>query len=63
MGATRCKPSITSIREADFLPYSYGYRPNKSTHQALHRLALNLQFKGYGFIIEAASKGFLMIEA
>jgi len=28
---------------------SYGYRPNKSAHQAVHSLGLNLQFKGYAF--------------
>ncbi len=37
---------------------SYGYRPNKSAHQAIHSLTLNLQFKGYGYIVEADIKGF-----
>jgi RNA-directed DNA polymerase len=37
---------------------SYGYRPNKSAHQAVHSLTLNLQFKGYGYIVEADIKGF-----
>jgi hypothetical protein len=27
-------------------------------HQAVHSLALNLQFKGYGYIVEADIKGF-----
>jgi len=49
---------LQSIWEQDFLPNSYGYRPNKSAHQAVHSLALNLQFKGYGYIIEADIKGF-----
>ncbi|WP_232804161.1 reverse transcriptase domain-containing protein [Motilimonas sp. E26] len=49
---------LQSIWEADFLPNSYGYRPNKSAHQAVHSLALNLQFKGYGYIVEADIKGF-----
>ena len=49
---------LQSIWEQDFLPYSYGYRPNKSAHQAIYGLQLNLQFKGYGYIVEADIKGF-----
>jgi RNA-directed DNA polymerase len=41
-----------------FMRNSYGYRPNKSAHQAVHSLTLNLQFKGYGYIVEADIKGF-----
>ena len=44
--------------EQDFLRNSYGYRPNKSAHQAVQSLHLNLQFKGYGYIVEADIKGF-----
>ena len=49
---------LQSIWEQDFLSNSYGYRPNKSAHQAVHSLATNLQFQGYGYIIEADIKGF-----
>ena len=49
---------LQSIWEQDFLRNSYGYRPNKSAHQAIHSLTLNLQFKGYGYIVEADIKGF-----
>lgn len=49
---------LQSIWEADFLPNSYGYRPNKSAHGAVHSLCLNLQYKGYGYIVEADIKGF-----
>ena len=49
---------LLSIWEQDFLPNSYGYRPNKSAHQAVHSLGLNLQFQGYGYIVEADIKGF-----
>ena len=49
---------LQSIWEQDFMRNSYGYRPNKSAHQAIHSLTLNLQFKGYGYIIEADIKGF-----
>jgi len=49
---------LQSIWEQDFLPNSYGYRPQKSAHQAVHSLQLNLQFKGYDYIVEADIKGF-----
>lgn len=49
---------LQSIWEQDFMRNSYGYRPNKSAHQAVHSLGLNLQFKGYGYIVEADIKGF-----
>jgi len=49
---------LQSIWEQDFLRNSYGYRPKKSAHQAVHSLNLNLQFKGYGYIVEADIKGF-----
>lgn len=41
-----------------FLPNSYGYRSSKSVLQAVGRLMLCLQFKGYGYIVEADIKGF-----
>ena len=49
---------LQSIWEQDFMRNSYGYRPNKSAHQAVHSLTLNLQFQGYGYIVEADIKGF-----
>ncbi|NMR28065.1 group II intron reverse transcriptase/maturase, partial [Pseudoalteromonas sp. NEC-BIFX-2020_015] len=49
---------LQSIWEQGFMRNSYGYRPNKSAHQAVHRLTMNLQFKGYGYIVEADIKGF-----
>ncbi|MCF6202571.1 MAG: hypothetical protein L3J59_02730 [Methylococcaceae bacterium] len=49
---------LQSIWEQDFLRNSYGYRPNKSAHQAVLSLGLNLQYKGYGYIVEADIKGF-----
>lgn len=49
---------LQSIWEQDFVRNSYGYRPNKSAHQAIQSLQLNLQYKGYGYIVEADIKGF-----
>lgn len=49
---------LQSIWEQDFLPNSYGYRPQKSAHQAIKSLQLNLQYNRYGYIVEADIKGF-----
>jgi len=49
---------LQSIWEQDFVRNSYGYRPNKSKHQAIQSLQLNLQYRGYGYIVEADIKGF-----
>jgi len=49
---------LLSIWEQDFVRNSYGYRPNKSAHQAIQSLQLNLQYRGYGYIVEADIKGF-----
>jgi RNA-directed DNA polymerase len=49
---------VQSIWEEDFKPFSYGYRPSKSAHQAVNSLSMNLRFKPYGYIIEADIKGF-----
>lgn len=51
---------VSGIRvwEQDFMRFSYGYRPNKSAHQAVHSLQMNLQYGSYGYIVEADIKGF-----
>lgn len=49
---------LQTIWAQDFMRNSYGYRPNKIAHQAMHSLTLNLQFKGYGHIVEVIIKGF-----
>lgn len=49
---------VQTIWEEDFKPFSYGYRPAKSAHQAVNSLSTNLRFKPYGYIIEADIKGF-----
>jgi len=49
---------LSGIWESTFLPNSYGYRRNKSAHGAVHSLCLNLQYKGYGYIVEADIKSF-----
>jgi len=49
---------LQSIWEQDFVENSYGYRPHKSAHQAVHSLQLNLQYGIYGYVVEADIKGF-----
>lgn len=49
---------LSSIWEQDFLPNSYGYRPRKSAHNAVLSLCANLQYSGYGYVVEADIKGF-----
>lgn len=49
---------LQSIWEQSFLKCSYGYRPKKSAHQAVHSLQMNLQYGSYGYIVEADIKGF-----
>jgi RNA-directed DNA polymerase len=49
---------VQTIWEEAFKPFSYGYRPARSAHQAVNSLSMNLRFKPYGYIIEADIKGF-----
>lgn len=49
---------LQSIWEEEFEPFSYGYRPSKSAHQAINSLNMNLQFRSYGYIVEADIRGF-----
>ena len=49
---------LISIYEEDFLPASYGYRPNRSAKEAVKDLRHTLQFGGYGYVVEADITGF-----
>lgn len=49
---------LQSLWEPEFKRFSYGYRPNKSAHQAVHSLQMNLQYGSYGYVVEADIKGF-----
>lgn len=49
---------LQALWEPEFMVGSYGYRPNKSAHQAVHSLQMNLQYGSYGYIVEADIKGF-----
>lgn len=49
---------LRAIYEADFLPCSYGYRPNVGARDAVKALTHELQFGRYGYVVEADIKGF-----
>lgn len=43
---------LQAIYEQDFLPCSYGFRPNRSAHDALHDLREGVMRMGGGWVIE-----------
>jgi RNA-directed DNA polymerase len=49
---------LAAICEADFLPCSYGYRPERDAHQAVKALTDGLYRGRYEFVVEADIKGF-----
>jgi len=49
---------LTAIFEADFLPCSFGYRPQIGASNAVQELTFNLQYGSFGWIVEADIKGF-----
>lgn len=49
---------LQAIYEQDFLEVSYGYRPNRSAHDAVFELTRRLQFGGFNYVVEADIKGF-----
>jgi len=53
-----CTKILTAIYEQDFLPMSYGYRPNRGAQDAVRDLTFDLQFGCYGYVVEADIKGF-----
>ena len=49
---------LQSIYEMDFLECSFGFRPNKNTHQALNQIDTIIMTKPVNHIVEADIKGF-----
>ena len=47
-----------SIYEMDFFDFSYGFRPNKSAHQALKVTGDSINFEPVNYVVEADIKGF-----
>lgn len=49
---------LEAVYEQDFLPFSYGFRPGRSAHQALGSLREAMVKMGGGWIIEVDIQGF-----
>ncbi len=49
---------LGSIYELDFYSFSYGFRPNKSAHQALKKVGDSINVKPVNNVIEADIKGY-----
>ncbi|MBC8217950.1 MAG: hypothetical protein H8E73_05740 [Planctomycetes bacterium] len=49
---------LEAVYEADFMDFSYGFRPKRSCHQALKALSDTIMFKPVNHVIEADIKGF-----
>jgi len=55
---TGIKRILESIYEADFLDFSFGFRPKRSTHQALAKIDKLIMNSPVNHIVEADIKGF-----
>ncbi|MEW6738164.1 MAG: reverse transcriptase domain-containing protein [Acidobacteriota bacterium] len=49
---------LDAIYKQDFLPSSYGYRPNIGPQDAVRDLSRELQFGPYNFLVEADIRGY-----
>lgn len=51
-------PILNAIYEQDFLEFSYGFRPNRSVHDALRALNVILEKHPINYVVDADIKGF-----
>ncbi len=49
---------LEAVYEGDFYPFSYGFRPGRSAHQALERLWRETMAMGGGWVLEVDIKSF-----
>jgi len=49
---------LNAIYEVDFLGFSYGFRPGRSQHQALDALAIGIERKKVGWVLDADIRSF-----
>ena len=49
---------LEKIYEQDFLPFSYGFRPEKNCHEALKNLSKDIGTRKVNYVIDADIKGF-----
>lgn len=52
------KAILEAIYEADFIEYSFAYRPERSAKDAVNELSFRLQFAPVSWVVEADIKGF-----
>lgn len=52
------KAILEAIYEADFIDYSFAYRPDRSAKDAANELCFRLQFAPLGWVVEADIEGF-----
>jgi len=50
---------LNTIYEADFLGFSYGFRPGRSQHDALDALAAGIEMRKVNWVLDADIRGFL----
>ncbi|HEY2527047.1 MAG TPA: group II intron reverse transcriptase/maturase [Xanthobacteraceae bacterium] len=51
---------LSAIHEEDFLGFSYGFRPNRSQHDALDALIIGITSRKVNFILDADIRSFFM---
>ncbi|HUW65062.1 MAG TPA: group II intron reverse transcriptase/maturase [Spirochaetia bacterium] len=49
---------VSAIYEADFLDFSYGFRPNRCIHDALRKLNYLIETRKVNYVVDADIKGF-----
>lgn len=49
---------LNAVYEADFLGFSYGFRPGRSQHMALDALAVGIQQRKVSWVLDADIRGF-----
>ncbi|MGH7441091.1 MAG: group II intron reverse transcriptase/maturase [bacterium] len=49
---------LNAIYEGDFLGFSYGFRPGRNQHQALDALAIGIERKKVGWVLDADIRSF-----
>lgn len=54
----RLSQVLQAVWEPEFCDCSYGFRPNRSAHDALRQLAYNLTYERTNYVVDADIKGF-----
>jgi group II intron reverse transcriptase/maturase len=49
---------LSAVYEADFLGYSYGFRPGRQPHEALDALTIGIQRKKVNWVLDADIRGY-----